>query len=450
MILNLAFFALAAMASGAAPAEEPRVRVSGETRTRYESLDGRYRAGFDGSDQLLALRTLLRAEVDAGPVTIGAEMQDSRIYLADDGTPVSSSFVDPVDLLQAYVKLPAPGLLGGGSTTEAIVGRQSIAIGSERQVERVDYANVIRSFTGLHAISTNRRGDELHGVFAALVERAPSERARQLDNRPETNDEQWNRRIWAVHYRRADIAPRIAPDLWGEVFAYGLDEEDETDDPTANRRYVTPGLRVFRAPERGRWDVDIEGSLRFGSRRATSDPADTEDLETAASQLIARLGYAFDAPLRPRIALQYYWASGDEDPDDGRFDQYERLFGGRRGDLNNTSIHGPLTPANLSAPGARFDVKGARFDARLHYSAASLASETDAFVIARRRDPAGASGAFLGHAIDTRARFWIVPKRARLEVGGSLFVFGEFTRDAPGASGDARTLYGYAQMELFL
>ncbi len=423
------------------------LRVSGEVRGRYETLDGQFRRDFEGSDQLLLFRSLLLAEIDAGPITFGVEFQDSRTYLGDAGTPLSPSFVDPLDFLQAYVRVPAPGLLGPGSRTDVILGRQTISIGSKRQIERVSYANVIRTFTGVHGLSSNDRGDELHGFVAALVGRFPTERDELANNLLVADREQWRRIVWAVHYRRADMAPRLVRDLWGELFVYGLDEDDSPAAQTTNRNYVTPGFRVFLAPQVGAFDVDVEGSIRFGSRRATNRPDDVVDLDVKATQLLARVGYTFDSPWRPRLALQYYWASGDEDPGDNQFDEYERLFGGRRTDLNNTSIHGPLTPANLSAPGVRVDVRpGRRWDAHVHYSAAFLASATDTFVIARLRDPTGRSGTFMGHTLDGRVRVWLVPDSLRLEIGGSAFVFGRFTRTVPDGPEGRRTLFGYSQL----
>jgi hypothetical protein len=424
--------------------------LKGETRVRYESLDGQFRAGREGSDQLLLLRTLLLAEADAGSVSFGVEFQDSRTYLGDSGTPLSSSFANPLDVLQLYARFDAlPSLLGEGSKSQLTIGRQTVSIGSKRQIERVSYANVIKSYTGAHFTSTADRGDELHAIYVVPTARFPNTRPDIDDNLLSGDEEQWGRRIWGVHYRRADILPGAVPGLWGEVFVYGLEEEDTEDFQTPDRSYIAPGFRLYRRPEVGRWDIDLEAALRKGTRYATSDPADTQNLEVDAAMMIAAVGYTFDAPWQPRLSLEYYYASGDEDPNDLAFDQHERLFGGRRTDLNNTSIHGPLTPANLSAPGFRVQVKpDDRWDGWFQYHAASLASETDSWVIARLRDPTGQSGDFIGHTLDARARYWVVPDSLRLELGASALVYGEFPKNLPGGPDDDGTLFGYGQLTL--
>ena len=422
--------------------------LKGETRLRYESLDGQFRAGRDGSDQLLAFRTLLLAEANKGPVSFGVEFQDSRTYLADAGTPLSNSFANPLDVLQLYARVDGlPGLLGETSTTGITLGRQTVSIGSKRQIERVSYANVIKSYTGAHLVSETDRGDALHLVYVVPTARFPATRPALDDNELSGDEEQWARRIWGVHYRRADIMPGLVPDLWGEVFAYGLEEEDTDDFQTPDRSYVAPGFRLYRKPRPGRWDIDLEAALRQGTRYASSDPGDTESLEVDAAMLIAVLGYQFDTAWQPRLSLEYYYASGDEDPDDLAFDQHERLFGGRRTDLNNTSLHGPLTPANLSAPGFRVQVTpNDRWDGWFQYHAASLASETDSWVVAGLRDTTGQSGRFIGHTLDARARYWVIPGSLRLELGASALLYGAFAEDVAGGPAGDRTLFGYGQV----
>ncbi len=424
------------------------LKLKGESRVRYESLDGQFRAGRDGSDQLLLFRTLLQAEIDSGAFAAGFELQDSRTYLGDEGTPLSSSISNPLDFLQAYVRLDElPGALGEGSSSRLKIGRQTVSIGSKRQIERVDFANVIKSYTGAHFVSTSERGDELHLLYVVPTARFPNTRPAIDDNELSGDEEQWGRRIWALHYRRSELLPNAAPGLWGEVFVYGLEEEDTSDFQTPDRSYLAPGFRLYRKPKPGQWDIDLEGALRKGTRYASSDPADTNSLSVNASMVHAEFGYTWDAPWQPRLAFEYYWASGDDDPNDDAFDQHERLFGARRSDLNNTSIHGPLTPANLNAPGFRAEIKpNERWDARFYYHAAFLASETDSWVIARLRDPSGQSGDFIGHVLDSRARYWVVPDNLRFEVGASALIAGEFANNVPGSPQNDQTLFGYAQM----
>ncbi len=109
----------------------------------------------------------------------------------------------------------------------------------------------------------------------------------------------------------------------------------------------------------------------------------------------------------------------------------------------------PASPSYRSraAPG----LHGAgRVDARLTYSAAHLASGTDRWIIAGLQDPTGASGTFIGHALDARTRLWILPGRLQMEIGFSAFIFGEFARNVPEGPAGRRTLFGYSQLLLIL
>lgn len=460
--MNLRNLALLAFAlAPVAHAEEPFkiaealgvpdwLHLSGETRARIERLDGQFRAGGRGGDQLLLFRTLLNVEARKGAFALGFELQDSRTYLSDSGTPLGNSIANPLDFLQIYGRVQSEDFAGTGARVGLTIGRQTVSIGSKRQIERVDYANVIKSYTGGHFETKSADGDEFHAFYVVPVGRFPTDRKKLDDNALVFDEEQWNRRIWGLHYRRSDAFPALASNIWVEAFIYGLDESDSGSTSTPNRHYVSPGFRLYRPREAGQWDMDIEGAWRAGSRRETSEPKDTRDLDVSATVLFAALGYTFDNDLKLRLAAEYYWASGDEDPTDDNFDQHERLFGSRRTDLNNTSIHGPLTPANLNAPGFRIEIKPSyRFDARVAYSAAFLASATDAWVIAKLRDETGRSGDFVGHAIDGRARYWIKPETLVWEVGASALIFGEFAKNVPNGPAGSRTLFGYTQLTFY-
>lgn len=420
------------------------VTIEGETRGRYETLDGQFRAGGGGSDQLLAFRTLVLVEADPGPIALGVEVQDSRVYLDDAGTPLSTSIVNPLDVLQVYARVDLNGVLGFESASLKL-GRQTLSIGSQRVLERVDMANVIFSYSGVYGRGITADRDEFHATLFVPTGRMPGDRASLGVNSVSGDEEQWGRRAWGLHWRERDAFG--VSGLWGELYLYWLHERDTEAVETPNRDYLQPGLRVFRAPRPGSIDFEVEATRRSGSRRQTSARADMRDLTVDAAMLYTHLGYTFDHPWQPRVALDYYFASGDGDPADGRYEQFERLFGSRRTDLGNTGIHGPLTSANINAPGFRIEIApDDRFDARLSYKAASLASARDSWVDARLVDPTGQSGDFIGHSWDLRTRAWLVPESLRLEVGASALFPGEFAERAPGGPRPDRTLFGYVQL----
>lgn len=418
--------------------------IEGEARARYETLDGQFRAGGSGGDQVLAFRTLILTEVDPGLVAFGLEVQDSRTSFDDSGTPLSTSIVNPLDVLQAYVRIDLEDALGF-ETASLKLGRQTLSIGSQRVLERVDMANVIFSYTGAYWRGVTRSGDELHAVAFVPTGRMPNNRASLGSDALSGDEEQWGRHAWGLHWRERDAFG--VSGLWGEVYVYGLRERDTQAVATPNRDYFQPGFRLFRPSGSGAFDFEIEAARRTGSRTETSATSDLRVLTVEAGMLYAHVGYMFDHAWRPRLALDYYYSSGDSDPGDGRYGQFERLFGSRRTDLGNTGIHGPLTTANINAPGIRIEIApGDRFDARIAYKAAFLEEPRDSWIDARLSDPSGRSGDFIGHAIDARARVWLSPQSLRLEVGTSALLPGEFADRAPASPRPERTLFGYVQL----
>lgn len=429
----LAALAFTQLASAEAGAHGPAwLRLEGSTRWRYESLSDQFRAGRPGSDQQLSARTLVTLEADTGPVQLGAELIDSRVYLDDSGSAISTSNVNTIDILQAYARVQLDALAGWPRRADLTLGRMTIDLGSTRFVGRNGFRNTRNAFTGgrLEADLTDTL--DFTGFIVSPVERLPDDREAVLDNDHAFDEENFDQTFWALHLSRALSGLGAG----GEVYIYGLTESDG-----AARELYTPGFRLYRAPEAGRWDFEIEHALQFGERRAAASAASTL-LDVRAQTHHSHIGYTFEAPWSPRIAVEYEYASGEEAGDD-EWSRWDTLYGLRRTDFGQTGIHGPLRRQNVSAPGVRLQVEQGPLDGRVLIKGAFLASGTDAWAGAGVVDPAGSSGTYIGTHISTRWRYWAIRDRLRLETGGAVFVKGEFARNAPNAPETGDTVYGY-------
>src|SRR6478609_1469063 len=98
---------------------EPTFKYSGSVRARYEALSGQSRAGFKLDDQLASLRTIVAGEYDMGLVRVGAELTDSRAYLGDPTSAISSNDVNALEPSQLYVGLDLDQPFGTGSALGA-------------------------------------------------------------------------------------------------------------------------------------------------------------------------------------------------------------------------------------------------------------------------------------------------------------------------------------------
>ncbi len=419
--------------------------LTGSARARAEVLANQFRAGGSGSDQQLATRLLLHARATTDDWTAGVEIQDSRGYFDDDGSRLTTSNINAADILQFYAQRRLE--FADDAKATLTLGRQTLDIGSQRQLERVEFANVIFNYTGAYLHVDQASGYQWHALYVVPVGRLPVDPAGLRDNRVVADREQSQRRLWGLHAVRRDAWPGAVPGLLAEAFVYGLRERDTERFPTPNRDYLTVGLRLFRAPAAGEWDFEFEPAWRSGSRRLSAAAGDLRDLDVDAWTVHAHIGYTFDVPWRIRLALDHDQATGDRDPRDDRYDQYERLFGSRRTDLGNTGIYGPLTPANIRATGARIEgAPNARTDFRIAWKYAQLDSATDVWDIASVRDASGRAGRTIGNAYDARLRWWLVTGTWRAEIGFSYLNRGRFARQAPNASREGDPHYYYAQL----
>lgn len=418
--------------------------LSGSHRTRYATLADQFRPGLEGRGEAVSLRTLLKAEIKAGAFTAVGELQDSRAYLTDEDTAISTIVVNAAELLQGYVGLGFENAITDGGKLDLQFGRMTMHLGAGRLVARNRFRNTIQNYTGLNAHWTGAGGSELTAFYVLPVFIEPSDLDGLLDNEIKFDEEDFDLRLWGLFYERPDVFLGGT----GELYLFGLKEYDDPNErATRNRELYTPGFRFSKKPKSGEWDFDIENTFQFGSTRASTNPTDTRDLDVFAHFHHFEIGYTFKVPWSPRIDTEFDYASGESDTTDGKYGRYDTLFGPSRREFGPTGIFGLLQRANIISAGSRVSFKpNVRTDGYVHWRANFLEEPSDSFTRGRLRDPAGNSGRFAGHMIEARVRYWLVPDSVRWEVGGAVFLEGEFLEDAPNATGNGNPLYGYTDI----
>ena len=418
------------------------LQISGEHRVRYETLDEQFRATTNGvpgngGDQILVLRTLLHAKVDLDFVRFGAEMEDSRIELADTGTASSSNsltttIANSLELLQAYIEIPVNDLFVPGSKSLLRGGRITMDVGSRRLIARNRFRNTINAFTGVDW--QWQAADKTFRAFYTLpVQRLNSGDIR--DNHNKFDREHSEVRFWGVYYSQNTFSEEDK----AEAFLFTIDEEDAPGWNTSNRELYTFGMRFWREPKIGQFDYQFEGAYQLGESKASS--SSTQTLDHWAHFHHAEIGYSFDAPLSPHLIVQYDYASGDDNPNDGENNRFDTLYGARRFDFGPTSIYGPFARANINSPGLRLNMKP--------YKNVSSMFALRGFWRASTNDAwtgAGIKGtdAYIGTQIEARLRWDIVPKNIRLEGGVAHIFAGDLMDEA----GKKDTTYAYTQLGL--
>jgi len=443
-----------------------RLSLSVDHRTRYEYLDNQFRAGRPGSDQILALRTRVRAKFRFTDwLSAGAEFQDSRAYLEDSNTRVGTGLVNAAELLRAYLDLSFAGPFGG--THQAQLGRLTMDVGSRRLVARNRFRNTSNAFTGVDWRWRGDKGRELRLFYTLPVKRLPDDSESLRNNDIEFDKDSLDYQFWGLFY--GDELP------WGdagELYVFGLDERETYDasdgDILPRRKFVTPGFRLLRESRAGHFDWEIETALQSGSSH--SSLTGRRKLDHFAHFHHIKLGYTFARPWSPRLLLHYDYASGDRDPADGDNDRFDTLFGARRFEYGPTSIYGAVARSNINTPGIRLQLRsgnpggklssiaerpgplrtvmrGFRWTAFIDYRAIWLASDRDEWVGTGVRDPTGASGSFVGQQVELRMRWMPLRGNLLLEAGYAHLFAGEFIDEAPNSNG-GDTNYVYSQVVL--
>ncbi|MEK7343456.1 MAG: alginate export family protein [Pseudomonadota bacterium] len=430
--LFISAYALCA-ALPAAAAEDQGLTLSGNARLRYEALAGQARAGLDDRIDIVSLRTVLAADWRQGPVHVGVELWDSRIWGGHPGEGIGTGEVNTFEPVQAYVTADLGPVLGEGSKTSVQLGRFMLNLGARRLVAADDYRNTTNGYTGARVDLATAQGGSATLIYVLPQQRRPDDEASVLDNDFALDREGFDLQLWGGYG-----AQRLSKSSFAEIGYFRLRERDRPGRPTRDRDLHSISLRLMRDPAPRRFDYEVEGIWQMG-RISASTAATARTLAVAAWFAHADAGYSFPGPLKARLSAEFDYVSGDRPG--GAYNRFDTLFGMRRGDFTPAGIFAQTHRANIMTPGLRVEMApGKRLDLFANWHPMWLASRTDAFSTTGVRDATGRSGRFAGHLLDGRLRWWALPQKLRAEVNASLILKGHFLHEAPNApdTGDTR------------
>lgn len=433
---QLSFVLPVLLLAAPASAQDAPLTLEATTRARVETFRGQPRSTGPDGDTAVLFRTELRVAYDAGPIAFGGELVDSRAYLDDRDTLLTTSETDPVEPSQLWLRLDlAP-------RTTVQLGRLNLDLGSRRLLARNGYRNTINSFTGARLDLPTAKDGSLTLFWTMPHNRRPDDADGLRENRVVLDRERDELQLFGAY-----LGNHPTPLGRLDLYALGLAERDAPGYLTRNRRLGTVGARLRRRPAKARWDYDAEGTWQFGRAHAFNGVADRVDRDVAAGlvQLIA--GYTLPSAWSPRIAASFDYASGEGRG--SRIGRFDSLYGARTFDFGPTSLYGPVSRANLVSPSLRVEVTpGRRWQAHAAARPLWLASRTDSFGMTGVRDPSGRSGRFAGVQYDSRVQYWIRPGQVRAGLWFAWLDKGRFLRDAPNAVHDGDTLYGATELML--
>lgn len=400
--------------------------LSGSMRLRYETVDGQVRPGFNESDELVDLRTIVAATYRDGPVSVGGELYDSRSWLANSRTPISTNEVNAFELVSAWVGADIARPFGSGTSLALKAGRMQIDIGSRRLVAADDYRNTTNGFTGLRA-DLGLKSLKATLIYVLPQQRRPDDLSSVLDNKVRFDHEGFDQVLWGGLLTR----PKTLGPASVELGFFHLGERDTVGRPTRDRSLNTIDARIIRNPAAGVIDYELEGIYQSGHISA-SVAAGAARVPVSAWFSHADIGYTFAGAWKPHVSAELDVASGDKAG--GTYTRFDSLFGMRRADLGPVGLFNVVARTNVITPGVRVEAAPSkRIDFHLSYRLLWLAEATDAFSGTGIRDASGQSGRFAGQQLDARVRTWIIPDRLRFEVDGVWLAKGRFLTAAPNA-----------------
>ncbi len=413
-----------APSAAAASLLPPWLQLHAEHRTRYESVDVRYRANESGADEHLEFRTRLQMRLTSAHAFAYSEIQDSRLTLEDSASTVGISQVLNTHVLQLHAGLVWKDVGARKLSFQVEGGRFSRDFGFRRVISRSIYRNTTNAFDGVIGKVAGATWSVQALGFRPVLYTYPS-----LERDPRFS----RLRVGGV-YASTTRHRAANADLYALVWRDGRAAPAET-----RRSLTTVGARVFgNLGQSRRAEYEVEAARQVG---------DVGTLEHRAGFAHVQAGYTWPARWRPRLLVLADYATGDADPGDGQSGAYDLLIGARRFEFGPMGIHGLIPRSNVFSPGLWLIVRPtAPLETGLQLRGIWLAEARDRWRTTSLVDPTGAAGRHVGEQIEWRTRYRFTP---HLEFDGGLTLFreGQFVeRLRPSRNG--RSVHFYAGLEV--
>lgn len=275
------------------------LRVRGEFRDRMEAPDA---IGFvDQRDDVYFLnRFRFDVVARASPAfSVQAQVQDARVADKQVGPIRGAPFRDALDLRMAFADIGDPQ----ASRLTLRVGRQELAFGEQRLVGHLNWTNTARTFDAVRA--TIRTKAVQVDAFASSVVR--------IEDGAFDSSGHGNRFVGAYA-----STTRIVPKSAVEPYVFWRRDENLKSETgqLGNSSVATVGAR---------WAGKVPAGFDYGTEMAFQTGSLASDRVRAwAGHWV--IGNTIGGRLKVRVAEEYNYATGDDNPSDGRRQTFDQLY----------------------------------------------------------------------------------------------------------------------------
>jgi hypothetical protein len=393
-----------------------RVVFGIEDQTRFEYRDNNFdfNSGLRTINDDSWLLNRFRLSMQLKPadwLTFYIQGQDAR-EIASDRADIpgllGAEGDNPFDLRQFYVEMGDAKV----SPLSLKVGRQVLLYGDQRLIGPLEWSNISRTFDAVKLRYTGKDGLWVDAFISSVV----------VIDRFGMDDSDKDSLLSGLY---AHIPTLGIQDT--ELYALYFDDTNRND------HFLSLGTHWKSMPGKlGPWDYETEFVVQTGT-------AGVRDLSAFASYVEA--GYTFQQPWKPRLGLEYSYASGDGNAADGKQGAFQNLFPtnhlhfGLMDAFSWSNIHD--IAFHLSAkPGAKLTTS---LDFHLFWLADTADTWRRANATTAVRPANAAASNYAGSELDLLMAY-VINSNFNVTLGYSHFFAGTYLSDT-GAGSDADFVY---------